>query len=127
MNSVAGFCGTITDPAWFIAEQVPQTVPVPVNENSIVVALQLGNLYLLMAFVGVAILYSTSEAKVVRRYLFALWLGDIGHVGLSAHSLGSERLKSPWEWNAVTQGNVAFTVSPRTDRQLLVDKNRGLI
>lgn len=83
---------------------------VPVNENNVVVALQLGNLYLLMAFIGLGILNTTSEVKVVKAYLFALWLGDIGHVGISAYALGVDRLLKPQDWNAMTQGNVAFTV-----------------
>lgn len=76
-------------------------------------AWQLGNLYLLMAFMGIGILYTTSEAKVVRAYLTALWLGDIGHVGFSAYALGMERLQRPQDWNAMTRGNVAFTVRLR--------------
>lgn len=74
------------------------------------VAWQLGNLYLLMAFMGLFILNTTSEAKVVRAYLLALWLGDIGHVGFSAYGLGIERLFNVAQWNALTGGNVAFTV-----------------
>ncbi|KAL6857993.1 hypothetical protein ACO1O0_005439 [Amphichorda felina] len=110
ISLVAGFCGAVIDPAWFISEQVPQTEPVRVNENSIVVAWQLGNLYLLMAFMGLAILHTTSEAKVVKGYLFALWLGDIGHVGFSTYALGLEKLMKPLEWNAVTSGNIGFTI-----------------
>lgn len=50
------------------------------------VAYQLGNIYLLLAMVGVAVLYSTTEAKVVRNYVIALWIADIGHV--ASKSLG---------------------------------------
>lgn len=75
------------------------------------VAWQLGNLYLLMAMMGLAILNTTSEAKVVKAYLLVLWLGDIGHVGFTLYGLGLERLAQVSEWNAMTNGNVAFTVS----------------
>lgn len=109
-HSVAGFIGAIWDPAWFVQEQIPQKLPVVVTENSLMVAWQLGNLYLLMAFLGVGILTTTSELKVVRAYLFALWLGDIGHVAFSCYGLGKERMMNPWDWNAMTIGNVAFTV-----------------
>jgi hypothetical protein len=34
-----------------------------------VVAYQLGNIYLLLAMVGVAVLYTTTEAKVVHNYV----------------------------------------------------------
>ena len=99
------------DPAWFVAEQIPQTHAVVITENSLVLAWQLGNLYLLMAFVGLGVLMTTSEIKVVRAYLFALWLGDIGHVGFTCYGLGMNRLMSPSAWNGMTIGNVAFTVS----------------
>ncbi|KJZ69616.1 hypothetical protein HIM_11004 [Hirsutella minnesotensis 3608] len=110
LSLVAGFLGAVSDPAWFAAEQVPQQVPSAVTPNSLVLALQLGNLYLLMAFVGLAVLLTTSEVKVVRNYLVALWLGDIGHVAFSCHGLGAERLKRPSEWNAMAWGNIAMTL-----------------
>lgn len=103
--------GVVADPAWFIAEQIPQAHAPVATENSVVVAWQLGNLYLLMAFMGLFILNTTSEAKVVRSYLAALWLGDIGHVGFSCYGLGMARLMSPLEWNAMAWGNVVVTVS----------------
>lgn len=80
------------------------------SEGAIVVAWQLGNLYLLMAFIGLGILNTTSEVRVVKAYLFALWLGDIGHIGFSAYGLGLERMSDVGQWNAVTSGNVTFTV-----------------
>jgi hypothetical protein len=81
-----------------------------VSEGAIMVTWQLGNLYLLMAIMGLAILNTTSDAKVVKAYLFALWVGDIGHVGLTLYGLGLQRVAHVSEWNAMTNGNVAFTV-----------------
>lgn len=112
--SVAGFWGTLTDTPWFIAEQIPNSAVVPVTEGAIVVAWQLGNLYLLMAMMGLAILNTTSEAKVVRAYLVVLWLGDIGHIGFTAYGLGRERLANVSGWNTLTTANVAFTVRKNT-------------
>ncbi|KAH7176572.1 hypothetical protein EDB81DRAFT_773018 [Dactylonectria macrodidyma] len=109
ISLVAGFLGAIVDPAWFVAEQVPQTKPI-ITENSIVLALELGNLYLLLAFIGLSVLNTTSEIKVVRSYLVALWLGDIGHILFSGYGLGKDKLLSPAEWNAMAWGNVAMTL-----------------
>lgn len=103
--------GAVVDPGWFVSQQIPEPRDaVPVSENSIMVAQQLGNLYLLMAIMGLAILHTTSEAKVVRAYLLALWLGDIGHVGFTVYGLGLDSAVRPLEWNAMTMGNVTFTV-----------------
>ncbi|KAI9904075.1 hypothetical protein N3K66_000604 [Trichothecium roseum] len=110
ISLVAGFAGAMLDTPWFVSEQIPQAEPFDVHKTSIVLAWQLGNLYLLMAFMGVAILYGTSELKVVRNYLFVLWLGDIGHVGFSCYGMGMERLMRPREWNAIASGNITFTV-----------------
>lgn len=63
-----------------------------------------------MGFVGLAVLLSTSELKVVNRYLFALWLGDIGHIFLSCYGLGYDRATDPEQWNGMFAGNVIFTV-----------------
>ncbi|KAK7419528.1 hypothetical protein QQX98_003297 [Neonectria punicea] len=109
ISLVAGFLGAILDPAWFAAEQIPQTKPTVINDNGVVLALELGNLYLLLAFIGLAVLNTTSEIKVVRSYLVALWLGDIGHILFSGYGLGKDILLSPADWNAMAWGNVAMT------------------
>ncbi|KAK5998731.1 hypothetical protein PT974_01113 [Cladobotryum mycophilum] len=109
LSLVAGFIGAIQNPAWFVQQQVPLDEPLPVTENGIVLALQLGNMYLLMFFVGVAVLYTTSEVKVVRNYLVAAWLADIGHIAFSCYGLGKERCLDPAGWNATTWGNIGAT------------------
>ncbi|RTE77521.1 hypothetical protein BHE90_007991 [Fusarium euwallaceae] len=107
---VAGFLGAVIDPTWFIGEQVLQKDGIATSEGSIVVAWQLGNLYLLLAFIGIAALSTTSENKVVRAYLVALWLGDVGHIGFSCYGIGWGKLVRPVEWNAMAWGNIAMTL-----------------
>lgn len=109
---VAGFIGAIRDPEWFIAEQVPQAHPIAASHNSVVVAQQLGNMYLLMCFTGLAVLMTTSELKVVKSYLVALWLGDVGHIAFTCLAMGQDKMMRPHEWNAMAWGNVGFTVCP---------------
>lgn len=60
---------------------------------------------------GVAVLYTTSELKVVRNYLIALWIADLGHIGLTAYLLGYDRFMAVGDWNAMTWGNIGATVS----------------
>lgn len=116
VRRVAGFIGAIWDPAWFIAEQLPEKQVLPASAHSLVMAQQLGNMYLLMCFVGLAVLTTTSEIKVVRSYLVALWLGDIGHLAFTCLALGKERVMQPQAWNALTWGNIGFTVRKFTTR-----------
>lgn len=107
---MAGFIGTVADPDWFLAEQIPSEEPLTPSINSRLVVLQLGNLYLLLCMVGLAVLSSTSEIKVIRNYLVALWIADIGHIAFTWHALGHGSFVDVAGWNAMTWGNVGATV-----------------
>lgn len=74
-------------------------------------ALQLGNCYGLLFLAAVAVLYTTTELKVVRNYLIALWIADIGHIAVCYIGLGYERFVDVASWNSMTWGNVGATVS----------------
>ncbi|KAI9645317.1 hypothetical protein NHQ30_006053 [Ciborinia camelliae] len=110
ISLVSGFIGAIIFPEWFIEEQIALSPHEPVSDNARLVALQLGNIYLLLAMIGVAVLYSTREAKVVRSYLVALWLADIGHLAVTYHILGWERVMDIARWNSMTFGNIGATL-----------------
>ena len=71
---------------------------------------RLGNIYLLLAMVGIAVLYTTTEAKVVRNYVIALWLADVGHVVITGYATPYEKLIDVANWNAITWGNIGATV-----------------
>jgi hypothetical protein len=114
ISLVAGFVGVVLDTAWFVTEQIPgspskDAMPLPLSDHSLIVARQLGNLYLLMAFIGLGVLNTTSEVKVVKAYLIALALGDIGHVVFSFHGLGFDLSTDVSQWNAMAFGNIAVT------------------
>ncbi|KAI0384348.1 hypothetical protein F5Y04DRAFT_227280 [Hypomontagnella monticulosa] len=112
ISLIGGFLGPFIDPDWFIASQLdsPDTSNIaPRDDNARLVALQLGNVYGLLFMVGVAVLYTTTELKVVRNYLIALWIADISHVGVTCWLLGWDRTLDVGSWNAVTWGNVGFT------------------
>lgn len=91
-----------------MAEQTPSPT-FPVDDNSRLVALQLGNAYGLLFLVGVAVLYTTVELKVVRNYLVALWIADIGHVAACYYVLGYDKFIDVGNWNSMTWGNVGAT------------------
>lgn len=81
------------------------------DANSKLVALQLGNTYGLVFLIASAVLYTTSEIKVVRNYLIACWLADISHVYVCYHVMGWDRFVDIAGWNSMTWGNVGVTVS----------------
>jgi hypothetical protein len=118
--SVAGFIFPILSPKYFIGSQLPssslsitqQTIlsGVVVNDPTAkLITWQLGNCYLLFAFVGVFILNTTTELKVVRAYLFALWLGDIGHLGITLYAMGLDGILDFGNWSSVVWGNIGIT------------------
>ncbi|EFQ26691.1 uncharacterized protein LY79DRAFT_666969 [Colletotrichum navitas] len=120
ISLVGGFLGPVINPDWFISEQIVGSAgsvvpPIPASDNDRLVALQLGNLYLLLAMIGLAVLNLTSEIKVVRGYLVALWVADIGHIYACYHFLGLDRFLDVTHWNAMTWGNVGVTVRPPAD------------
>jgi hypothetical protein len=100
----------MVSPEWFIESQIADSSPAPLTENHRMIALQLGNLYALLGMVGVGVLSATTEAKVVRNYLIALWIADIGHIGITAYIMGYERSIDVVNWNSMTWGNIGVTV-----------------
>ncbi|KAH8802790.1 hypothetical protein F5884DRAFT_682288, partial [Xylogone sp. PMI_703] len=106
---LGGFLGALISPQWFIAEQIAFSPLESITPNAQLVAYQLGNVYLLLGLVGTGVLYATTEAKVVRNYLIALWLGDIGHIALTYIVLQHDRFMDIGNWNAMTWGNVGVT------------------
>ncbi len=61
--------------------------------------------------VGIAVLYSTTEANVVRNYIIALWVADIGHVAVTCYIMEYRTIIDITNWNAMTWGNIGATVS----------------
>lgn len=109
--SVAGWAGATLDPAWFVTEQTSSGLVSLVDDNAKLVALQLGNTYGLVFLIAIAVLYTSSEIKVVRNYLVACWLADISHVYVCYYVLGWASFVDVPHWNAMTAGNVGATVS----------------
>ncbi|PWW72932.1 hypothetical protein C7212DRAFT_225860 [Tuber magnatum] len=72
--------------------------------------LQLANCYLLLSMCSTAVLRSTREECVVRRFLLALLLGDVGHVYLTYVAVGADYFFSPSQWNLLAHGNLTFTI-----------------
>jgi hypothetical protein len=104
----------VISPEFFISSQLPESSVLKPHKHSVdptstLLAWQLGNAYLLLGLLGLFILNTTSELKVVRAYLWALWIGDIGHVGFTLYAMGWDASVDVEKWNPVMWGNVAIT------------------
>ncbi|KAH8661921.1 hypothetical protein BX600DRAFT_512811 [Xylariales sp. PMI_506] len=104
ISLIAGCVAPFISPDWFIDEQIANGKTTNPSDNARLVALQLGNAYGLLFMLGVGILGTTSELKVVHSYLWALLIADLGHIGLTAYLLGYDRFMADdvlsWDlWN----------------------------
>lgn len=68
---VLGSLAPLYDLEGFIAGQTPHVDPPSAHPSSLSLAYQLGNLYSLLFLIGVAVLHTSTEPKVVRNYLVA--------------------------------------------------------
>ncbi|RYP19014.1 hypothetical protein DL765_003597 [Monosporascus sp. GIB2] len=114
ISLISGTLGAFIDTDWFVTSQTSTSTstssPIQAyDSNARLVALQLGNTYFLLCLLGVAVLWTTSELRVVRNYLLAAWVADISHVWLTCWALGWARSADVAAWNAMTWGNVGFT------------------
>ncbi|KAK0723946.1 hypothetical protein B0T21DRAFT_372824 [Apiosordaria backusii] len=108
ISLISGTIGAVMFPQYFITAQTPTPISAW-PEQSLLVCQQLGNMYFLAFLLGMFILHSTTEIKVVRSYLWALWLADIGHMAVTCRGLGWEESVNVARWNEVTWGNLGAT------------------
>ncbi|KAI9927931.1 hypothetical protein ASPWEDRAFT_173581 [Aspergillus wentii DTO 134E9] len=111
ISLIAGWSAPIFDLRGFILNQAPNTIqpPAEIHNSSIALAYQLANVYGLLFLLGVGILHSTTEPAILRNYLIALAIADVGHVYATYLAMGTEAFLDVASWNAMTWGNVGIT------------------
>lgn len=107
-DSIGGYLASLNT-SYFAASQVPSITPTPLTSTTQILALQLGNCYGLIALIALGVLYSTSELKVVRNYLIACAIADVGHLWVTYHVLGYANYVNVQGWNSLAWGNIGFT------------------
>ncbi|KAL9010011.1 MAG: hypothetical protein Q9173_005015 [Seirophora scorigena] len=107
---IGGYLAPILDTSYFAAAQVPTITPTPFTSTTQVLALQLGNCYGLIALIAIGVLYATSEPKVVRNYLIACAIADVGHLWATYTVLGYGNFVDVKGWNSLAWGNIGFTL-----------------
>ncbi|KAL8691927.1 MAG: hypothetical protein Q9218_002935 [Villophora microphyllina] len=110
LATIGAYLSTIFDTSSFAEAQVPSTIPTPLTPTSRILALQLGNCYGLLGLIAVAVLYSTSEPKVVRNYLIACAIADVGHLWATYDGLGYANFVDIKGWSHLSWGNIAITL-----------------
>ncbi|KAL4924875.1 uncharacterized protein BDV17DRAFT_294968 [Aspergillus undulatus] len=97
-------------PSASAAAVMPGPKEVEIHATSVALAYQLANLYGLLAVLGAGVLHATSEPKVLRNYLVALAIADIGHVYVTYLAMGPDVFLDVARWNVLTWGNVGVTL-----------------
>ncbi|KAL6237088.1 hypothetical protein BDW75DRAFT_238710 [Aspergillus navahoensis] len=109
---IGGWLAPMLDLQGFVVDQIPIS-PAPreleVHATSFALAYQLANVYGLLALLGAGVLYATLEPKVLRNYLVALAIGDVGHIYVTYLAMGPELFFDVRGWNALTWGNIGVT------------------
>lgn len=117
--SIAGTAAPLIAPRSFIPSQHPpsQLSPqqlaekYPLLHTEHVLALQVSNLYFLLMMLGVGILNTTTEPRVVHVYVVALAVADIGHLAASGWFMGLTGLLDVGSWSATMWGNIGITLA----------------
>ncbi|TQB72122.1 hypothetical protein MPDQ_007022 [Monascus purpureus] len=107
ISLLLGWAAPLVDLDSFIAGQTPKVAaPTSLHPSSVALAYQLGNVYLLLLLVGVGVCYTTSEPKVLRNYLIALAIADVGHIYATYVAMRWEAFVDVSSWNVLTWGNI---------------------
>ncbi|KAJ6264151.1 LOW QUALITY PROTEIN: hypothetical protein Dda_0293 [Drechslerella dactyloides] len=109
ISTFAGLGYAVLSTEKFVAEQLPDVEASALTPQGTLVAWQTGNLFGIMAMMAIAVLWSTSEVAVVKRYLVALLVGDIGHLAAVWWHMGTGHFVGAHRWNVFTWGNVGVT------------------
>ena len=59
--------------------------------------------------IAIGVLYSTSEPKVVRNFLVACAIADVGHLWATYTVIGRANFVDVKAWNALAWGNIGIT------------------
>ncbi|KAF2834266.1 hypothetical protein M501DRAFT_984488 [Patellaria atrata CBS 101060] len=109
-STTCAFLGPLLYPKDFVSMQLPHEVPHELLPSERILALQLGNCYLLLSFIGLFVLNTTTELRVIHAFLMALALGDIGHLAVTASVMGPHPFVDVYKWSLITWGNIGFTL-----------------
>ena len=98
----------------FIAAQLPSTSQnielYRETSTERILALQLVNMYGVIGMIEAVVLYTTSEPKVVHRFLLGCAIGDLGHLAAVISVMGIEDATNVRAWNDLAWGGIGFTI-----------------
>jgi hypothetical protein len=110
-SSIAGAVAPLIDCSFFVSSQLGHLKAHPLLDTEQVLSYQLANLYLLLALLGLLILNTTTEPRVVHVYVVALAIGDVGHFWGTSYMSGQAAFWDVGNYNAMMHGNVTAVIA----------------
>lgn len=111
---------TLLDPESYFLDQVPNTTLasiagqlVPVHGLGLVY--QLGNVFVLLALLAI-ICTHTTHSDIIKKYLLAVALGDLGHIYACYRTLDNAVFWDFAQWNSMAWGNIFVSVFLHVNR-----------
>lgn len=111
LSLLAGYLAPLLSTPHFVSSQVPSALPSALTPINRVLALQLGNCYGLIGLIGVGVLHATNEPKVVRNYIIACAIADVGHLWATYAVIGRQAFVDVGSWNDMAWGNIGITAA----------------
>lgn len=110
----------LTDPFTYYKDQAPFDItPADFQPQALAVTLQLTNVFLLLAALGVICTF-TNNVSTARGFLIALAFADLGHIYAVYAAIGPAAFWDYASWNDMTTGNIGASVFLNINRWLTV-------
>ncbi|KEF58441.1 uncharacterized protein A1O9_06367 [Exophiala aquamarina CBS 119918] len=105
-----GYSVTLLNPESYFLDQVPNTTLASVAGHLVPVhglalTYQLGNVFIVLAAVAI-ICTHTTHTDIIKKYLLAIALGDLGHIYACYRTLETNIFWDITQWNDMAWGNI---------------------
>jgi hypothetical protein len=114
---IYAYITVIADPFRFFADQVPHhsLTQADFSPQALSMTMQIVNIFLLLAAIGIICCWTT-HVSIVRWYLIAVALGDLGHIYATAVGMGPAAFWDVNGWNHIVWGNVGASIFLHVNR-----------
>lgn len=111
---------TILNPESYFLDQVPNTTLASITGHLVPVhglglTYQLGNVFAVLAAVAI-ICTHTTHSDIIKKYLLAIALGDLGHIYACYRTLENDVFWDFAQWNNMAWGNIFFSAFLHVNR-----------
>ncbi|CAI6340157.1 unnamed protein product [Periconia digitata] len=115
ISLIVGLQAAFSNPKDFVARQMPSATG-PIPDGAIILTYTIGNVFLLLAFLGILCTAVTRDTRVTQLYLFFVAVGDLGHIYASYKVMGQEMFLDLNNYNDMMWGNIGVSAFLHVNR-----------